>query len=129
MRRLLRSSAMPESRRSPKVAASKSGCMGAGRVLSSCGRPSMSGLGMSTKKSTWARSFYDQQRNRNKSHHAAVRALSFKWIRIVFRCWKDRVTYDDTRYTLSVQERSTSKNVEIRVKNFYGFAQFDGLSC
>jgi transposase len=84
---------------------------------------------MSTKKSTWARSFYDQQRNRNKSHHAAVRALSFKWIRIVFRCWKDRVPYDETRYTLSLQKRSTSKNVEIRVKNFYGFAQFDGLSC
>src|SRR4051812_31158630 len=82
-----------------------------------------------TKKSTWARSFYDQQRNRNKSHHAAVRALSFKWIRIVFRCWKDRVPYDETRYTLSLQQRSTPKNVEIRVKNFYGFAQFDGLSC
>jgi len=27
-----------------------------------------------------ARTFYDQQRERNKSHHAAVRALSFKWL-------------------------------------------------
>jgi hypothetical protein len=32
-----------------------------------------------------------------QDHHAAVRALAFKWIRVVFRCWKDGVAYDESR--------------------------------
>lgn len=84
---------------------------------------------MSTKKSSWARTFYEQQRERSKSHHAAVRALSFKWLRIVFRCWKDSIPYDEARYALSLQKRAKTKNVEIHVKNVGGFAKFDGLSC
>lgn len=46
----------------------------------------------------WAKAFYDLQRKRGKSHHAAVRSLAFKWIRILFRCWKDNVPYDEKRY-------------------------------
>jgi transposase len=84
---------------------------------------------LSTRKSEWARAFYDQQRKRNKSHHGAVRALSFKWLRILFRCWKDRVPYDEARYTLALQKRSPSKLVEFRFKNIGGFTKFDGFSC
>jgi transposase len=47
----------------------------------------------------WAAAFYQQQRARGKRHHAAVRALAFRWIRIIVRCWKDRVPYDDARYS------------------------------
>lgn len=83
---------------------------------------------MSTRKSSWARTFYDQQRERNKSHHAAVRALSFKWLRIVFRCWKDRIPYDEARYALTLQKRTATKNVEIRVKKVDGFTKLDGFS-
>jgi hypothetical protein len=36
-------------------------------------------------KSVWAREFYLAARARGKSHHMAVRALAFKWIRILFR--------------------------------------------
>ena len=68
---------------------------------------------LSTRKSAWARIFYDQQRGRHKSHHAAVRALSFKWLRIVFRCWKDRVPYEEARYVLALQKRTAPKGVEI----------------
>ena len=46
----------------------------------------------------WARACYAQLRARGKSHHAAVRALAFKWIRILWRCWHDRVPYDGARY-------------------------------
>jgi len=46
----------------------------------------------------WARAFYQQQRTRHKGHHAAVRALAFKWMRILFRCWKNRSTYDEPHY-------------------------------
>jgi hypothetical protein len=49
--------------------------------------------GHSIAYSTWARAYYQLQRSRGKQHHAAVRALAFKWIRIAFRCWKRRVAY------------------------------------
>jgi Transposase/Transposase IS116/IS110/IS902 family len=68
---------------------------------------------LSTRKSVWAKNFYNQQRERNKSHHAAIRALSFKWLRIVFRCWKDRVPYEEARYILALQKRTAPKGVEI----------------
>jgi transposase len=47
----------------------------------------------------WARAFYHAQRARGKTHHVAVRALAFKWIRILWRCWQDHTPYDDARYT------------------------------
>ncbi|WP_414648641.1 transposase [Edaphobacter sp.] len=53
----------------------------------------------------WAHSYCQMQRTRGKDHHAAVRALAFKWIRIAFRCWKDAVPYDDARYLDSLRRR------------------------
>ena len=61
--------------------------------------------GQSIVQSDWARAFYDQQKKRGKSHHAALRALAFKWIRIMFRCWKTRIPYDETVYCKSLQLR------------------------
>ena len=57
--------------------------------------------------SVWARSYYQQLRNRGKGHHAAVRALAFQWIRIVFQCWKDGVAYDESRYLHSLARRGS----------------------
>ena len=34
--------------------------------------------------SAWAKAFYDSQRARNKGHHTTVRALAYKWIRILY---------------------------------------------
>jgi transposase len=54
----------------------------------------------------WAEAYYRAQRDdKNKSHHAAVRSLAYKWMRIVFRCWQDRVPYDDARYVATLQRR------------------------
>jgi transposase len=63
--------------------------------------------GHSIAQSVWARAYYQQQRQRGKDHHAAVRALAFKWIRIVFRCWQDRVAYDETRYLRTLATRGS----------------------
>jgi transposase len=51
----------------------------------------------------WAGAFYQMQRDRGKQHHKAVRALAFKWIRIIFRCWKDRTPYNDEIYMASLK--------------------------
>jgi transposase len=57
----------------------------------------------SIKHCTWAKAFYDSQRQKGKGHYAAVRALAFKWIRILFRCWQERVPYDENRYVVALQ--------------------------
>ena len=63
--------------------------------------------GHSIGQSAWARAYYQQQRRRGSDHHAAVRALAFKWIRIVFRCWKDRVAYDESKYLAALAKRGS----------------------
>jgi transposase len=55
----------------------------------------------------WAKAYYDVLRNRGKSHNAAVRALAYKWIRILFRCWKDRKPYRDEVYTNSLVQHGS----------------------
>jgi len=61
----------------------------------------------SISKSAWARVYYQLQRSRGKGHHAAVRALAFKWIRIIFRCWKDRTLYNEEQYLQALRRRNS----------------------
>jgi hypothetical protein len=62
--------------------------------------------GVSIQFCDWARAFYDKQRGKGKGHHAAVRSLAFKWIRILFACWRDRTPYNERRHTESLAARS-----------------------
>lgn len=52
--------------------------------------------------SVWARAYYEYQRSIGKRHHAAIRALAYKWLRIVYRCWKNRVPYNEQIYLASL---------------------------
>jgi transposase len=61
----------------------------------------------SISHSFWARAFYDSHRAKGSSHNATVRALAFKWIRILFRCWVDRTPYDESRYLSALQKRKS----------------------
>ncbi len=61
--------------------------------------------GMSVRYSYWADAYYRYQRQKGKSHQAAVRALAFKWLRILFCCWKERRPYDEAKYLFSLRER------------------------
>lgn len=61
----------------------------------------------SIRFSPWARAYYALQRARGKAHHAAVRALAFKWIRILWRCWQDHTPYDEARYTRALRHRGS----------------------
>jgi len=55
----------------------------------------------------WAQCYYQMQLHRGKDRHAAFRALAFKWQRIMWRCWQDRVPYDDTKYLSSLKRDNT----------------------
>ena len=69
--------------------------------------------GRSITQSSWERAYYEQQRQRGKGHHAAVRALAFKWIRIAFRCWKNGVVYDESRYLATLVRRVSPLSVSM----------------
>ena len=59
-------------------------------------------------QSEWAKAYYEHLRNdEKKDHHPAVRALAFKWIRIIFRCWKDGKSYDEQAYQKSLRRRGS----------------------
>jgi transposase len=53
----------------------------------------------------WARTYYADLKARGKKHHVAVRALAFKWMRILYRCWKQRQPYREEVYLASVAKR------------------------
>jgi transposase len=54
----------------------------------------------------WARALHQRLRRSGKGHHAAVRVLAFKWIRILFHCWKTRTCYDEQIYLKSLEKRN-----------------------
>jgi transposase len=60
---------------------------------------------LSIHHSAWARAYYELQRERGKTRHAAIRALAFKWIRIIYRCWKERTAYDEAQYIQALWAR------------------------
>ena len=99
--------------------------------------------GCSIRTCEWAREHYDLQRAKGKTHHAAVRSVAFKWIRIFFRCWRDRVPYSETLYLESRQKRSAvspakatqvpaadapNKPVNLQWKTVGGFSKLSAFS-
>jgi transposase len=64
--------------------------------------------GCALKKEPWAKSYYDQQKDRNKGkHHQACRALAFKLVRIYFACWKHRTLYNSEHYVQALQKHAS----------------------
>jgi transposase len=64
--------------------------------------------GQTINKSSWAGAYYRQQRAKGSTYQAAVRALAFKWIRILFRCWQTRTPYDESRYLNALRTRNST---------------------
>jgi transposase len=52
----------------------------------------------------WAAACYLDQRSRGKHHHTAVRALAYKWQRVMFRCWQSRTPYNDQLYETALRK-------------------------
>ena len=61
----------------------------------------------SIRWSKWARAYYEQQRARANYHHAAVRSLAFRWIRIIYRCWQTGVAYNEATYQQALRRRGS----------------------
>jgi transposase len=63
----------------------------------------------SLTQSAWAKAFYGELKARGKKHHVAVRALAFKWMRILYRCWQDRKPYSEELHLARLAKRRNTQ--------------------
>jgi len=54
--------------------------------------------------SRWAAAYYGQQRSKGCNHHTAVRALAYKWQRIIWKCWQTRSVYKEEIYEAALRK-------------------------
>jgi len=57
--------------------------------------------------SRWAAAYYLQQRIKGCPHHTAVRALAYKWQRVIWRCWQDRTVYREEIYEAALRKNGS----------------------
>ncbi len=62
---------------------------------------------LSIQWSTWARKYYEHMRQKGKKHSVIVRALAFKWIRVLWKCWQTNTLYDEARYLKQLARRGS----------------------
>lgn len=60
--------------------------------------------GQTTRYCPWSKAYYERQRKKGKHHWSIMRSLAFIWIRILFKCWKTRTPYNQTRYLESLRK-------------------------
>jgi transposase len=58
--------------------------------------------------SVWARAFYKQQRARGHSYHEAIRTLAYRWIRVLYACWKNHTVYDEAHFLQQLAMRGST---------------------
>src|SRR3974390_2013475 len=57
--------------------------------------------------STWAREYYQAMKAKGKGHQVILRALAFKWIRVLWKCWQTRTAYQEARYLKQLRLRKS----------------------
>lgn len=68
--------------------------------------------GQTVVYSTWAREYYQAMKAKGKKHHVILRALAFKWIRVLWKCWQTRTAYDEARYLKQLLVRKSPHAVK-----------------
>lgn len=53
---------------------------------------------ISLRFSAWAKALYEWKRQQGHNHNAALRAVAFKWQRILFACWQYSKPYNEADY-------------------------------
>jgi transposase len=54
----------------------------------------------------WSKAYYRLQRSRGMKHHAVLRKLAYRWIRILFVVWKNKTPYDPDRYLAVIKTKN-----------------------
>jgi transposase len=56
----------------------------------------------SRQKCAWAATYYSKKRDQGKSHAQALRCLGQRWLKILWRMWRDHVPYDEALHMMSL---------------------------
>jgi hypothetical protein len=64
---------------------------------------------ISLQHSAWALAYYHQQREKGHRHHEALRALSAKWLKIIFVIWSRHVPYSEEHHLAVINRQSKSQ--------------------
>jgi transposase len=67
--------------------------------------------GQTVRYSEWARVYYQRMVKNGKKHAMICRALAFKWIRILWKCWQERRAYEEARYLKQLTYRKSPNAV------------------
>lgn len=67
--------------------------------------------GQTVRYSAWAKVYYQRMLKKGKKHAVILRALAFKWIRILWKCWQTRTPYDEARYLKQLVHRQSPNAV------------------
>ena len=67
--------------------------------------------GQTVVYSAWAKIYYQRMLTKGKSHHAILRALAFKWIRVLWKCWQTRTPYQESIYLKQLLRRKSPNAV------------------
>jgi len=62
---------------------------------------------LSVSQSVWAHNYLRYYTEKGKKYHTIIRALAYKWIRVLFCCWKSRTPYDEQRHMESLKKRGS----------------------
>jgi transposase len=63
--------------------------------------------GQTVVYSAWARIYYQRMQTKGKGRGAILRALAFKWLRVLWKCWQTRTPYDEPRYLEQLLHRKS----------------------
>lgn len=91
-------------------------------------------LALSIRSSPKGEPIMRRREKTHRSHHATVRALAYKWNRIIFRCQQDGKSYDEHTYLRPLNEPaspligSTNVNTVGEWKAIAGFKKLSGES-
>jgi transposase len=61
----------------------------------------------STLECQWAHQFVEAKTKAGKTYYTAIRALAYKWIRILHACWKKGQIYEEARYLTALQQHNS----------------------
>jgi transposase len=55
----------------------------------------------------WAHNYVEHNKGKGKGYHAIVRALAYKWIRVLFACWKNKTAYDENSHMKMLKKKGS----------------------
>ncbi|MGH7870139.1 MAG: IS110 family transposase, partial [Candidatus Dormibacteraceae bacterium] len=62
---------------------------------------------LSVTNCQWARNYVQYYTDKGKKYHTIIRALAYKWIRILHKCWRERTPYNEDKYMECLKKRGS----------------------